>query len=476
MHKKTRYSLAAIATFAGLSLSAIAGPPLPTKPSAPAADSNPLSFADGLITIDIQERLRFESRENNFDFNDSVNSLTDDSWLLQRARIGIKIKPNSWLTFYAQGQDSREIMSDRADFPGLLGAEGDDPFDLRQAYIEIADYAQCPWGFKLGRQILSFGDERIVGAFDWNNIGRTFDAAKLTYKSGPLTVDAFAASVVVPRRSGMNMSDLYNGNENSRDQIFSGIYASTTAWGPQTTDLYVLHLHEDQVTTSTNFLTLGARMKSKPGAFAPAAVSDGKGVVAAPKPVGLDYDFEGAFQTGEVRGLDLTAFALHGGIGYTFDTGWMPRIGVAYNYGSGDGNPADGDTETFQNLFPTNHKFYGQMDVFSWQNMQDLEISFKCSPTKKLTAKAEFHAFWLASTDDSWYRANGIATVRPLSPVARGASDSVGYEADVTLTYTVSKNLSFEGGYSHFFAGDYLSDTGASDDADFVYLQTSISF
>ena len=474
MHKTTRYSLAAIAAFAGLSLSAFAGPPTAMK--APTPDANPLSFADGLITIDIQERLRFESRENNFDFNNPVNSLTDDSWLLQRARIGIKIKPTSWLTFYAQGQDSREIMSDRADFPGLLGAEGDDPFDLRQAYIEIADYAQCPWGFKLGRQILSFGDERIVGAFDWNNIGRTFDAAKLTYKSGPLTVDAFAASVVVPRRSGMNMSDLYNGNENRREQIFSGIYASTTAWGPQTTDLYVLHLHEDQLTTSTNFLTLGARMKSKPGAFAPAPVSDGKSVAPAPKPVGLDYDFEGAFQTGEVRGLDLTAFALHGGIGYTFDTGWMPRIGIAYNYGTGDGNPADGDTETFQNLFPTNHKFYGQMDVFSWQNMQDLELSFKCSPTKKLTAKAEFHAFWLASTDDSWYRANGIATVRPLTPVARGASDSVGYEADVTLTYTVSKNLSFEGGYSHFFAGDYLSDTGASDDADFVYLQTSITF
>ena len=476
MHKTTRYSLAAIAAFAGLSLSAIAGPPAPAKSPAPAPDANPLSFADGFITIDIQERLRFESRENNFDFNNPVNSLTDDSWLLQRARIGIKIKPNSWLTFYAQGQDSREIMSDRADFPGVLGAEGDDPFDLRQAYIEIADYAKSPWGLKLGRQILSFGDERIIGAFDWNNFGRTFDAAKLTYKSGPLTVDAFAASVVVPRRSGMNMSDLYNGNETRREQIFSGIYASTTAWGPQTTDLYVLHLHEDQLTTSTNFLTLGARLKSKPGAFAPAPVSDGKSVAPAPKPVGFDYDFEGAFQTGEVRGLDLTAFALHGGIGYTFDTGWMPRIGIAYNYGSGDGNPADGDTETFQNLFPTNHKFYGQMDVFSWQNMQDLEISFKCSPTKKLTAKAEFHAFWLASTDDSWYRANGIATVRPLTPVARGASDSVGYEADVTLTYTVSKNLSFEGGYSHFFAGDYLSDTGASDDADFVYLQTSITF
>ncbi len=473
MKTNTRYSLAAIAAFAGISLSAIAGPPAMEKKL---PEANPLAFADGLITLDIQERLRWELRENNFDFNDNLRSLTDDNWLLQRARIGAKIKPASWLTFYAQAQDSREILSDRPDFPGVLGAEGDDTFDLRQAYLELADYTMSPWGFKLGRQVLSFGDERLIGGGEWTNFGRTFDAAKLTYKSGPLTVDAFASSVVVPRRSGMNMSDLYNGNETSRDQIFSGLYASTTAWGPQTTDLYALHLQEEQPTTSTSFFTIGTRIKSKPGAFAPAPASDGKGLVAAPKPVGFDYDFEGAYQTGEVRGLDLTAFALHGGIGYTFDTAWMPRLGLAYNYGSGDENPADGSSETFQNLFPTNHKFYGQMDVFSWQNMQDLEVSFKCSPTKQLTAKAEFHAFWLASTDDSWYRANGIATVRPLTPLARGASDSVGYEADATLTYTVSKNLSFEGGYSHFFAGDYLSDTGASDDADFVYLQTSITF
>ncbi len=475
MIKTTRYSLAAIAAFAGISFAAIAGPPAPAlKTKAP--EANPLSFADGLITIDIQERLRWELKDDNFDFNDAVRTINDDNWLLQRARIGVKVKPSSWLTFYAQAQDSREVLSDRADFPGLLGAEGDDSFDLRQAYIELADYTKSPWGLKLGRQILSYGDERIVGAFDWNNIGRTFDAAKLTYKSGALTVDAFAASVVVPRRSGMNMSDFYNGNETRREQIFSGIYASTTALGPQTTDFYALHLHEEQLVTSTNFITLGTRIKSKPGTFAPASASDGKGVVTAPKPVGFDYDFEGAYQTGEVKGLDLTAFALHGGIGYTFDTACMPRLGVAFNYGSGDGDPSDGDVETFQNLFPTNHKFYGQMDVFSWQNMKDLEVSFKCAPTKKLTAKAEFHAFWLADTNDSWYRANGIATVRPLTPVARAASDFVGYEVDATLTYTVSKNLSFEGGYSHFFAGDYLSDTGASDDADFVYLQTSITF
>jgi hypothetical protein len=459
-----------------------------------APESNPLSFADGMFVFDVQERLRWEIRENNFDFNDAVNSLTDDNWFLQRARIGLLVKPCDWFKIYAQEQDSREIDSDRPDFPGQLGAEGDDSFDLRQGYLEFGNSKTFPLTLKVGRQIMSYGDERLIGSFDWNNIGRTFDAAKLRWEEKSWSLDAFASTVVVPERGSYNQSDFLNGNETDREQTFSGLYFSTTGVGPQTIDLYALHLYENQnpkylpkAIGDTSFVTLGLRVKSKPGAFAhsePVAPPDGKSVAdgksapppAAPKMVGLDYEFEGAFQTGEVRGLDLTAFAVHGGLGYTFDVAWKPRLGVEYNYGTGDDNPADGDIETFQNLFPTNHKFYGQMDVFSWQNMHDLGVIVKAQPIKAVTLKAEYHAFWLASTDDVWYRANGVTAVRPLNAAARNADNYTGSEVDVTAQWTVNKHLAVEAGYSHFFAGAYLADTGPSDDADFGYVQATITF
>src|SRR5688572_4525210 len=93
-----------------------AGAPIPPPPEKPPGPL--LSMADGRIVFDIQERLRWEIRENNFDFNDSVRSLTDDNWFLNRFRIGMALKPTDWLTIYAQGQDSREWLSDRADIPG----------------------------------------------------------------------------------------------------------------------------------------------------------------------------------------------------------------------------------------------------------------------------------------------------------------------------------------------------------------------
>ena len=144
---------------------------------------------------------------------------------------------------------------------------------------------------------------------------------------------------------------------------------------------------------------------------------------------------------------------------------------MAYNYGT-----ADSDIETFQNLFPTDCKFYGQMDVFSWQNMQDLEKSVKAQPLKSVTLKAEYHAFWLASTDDVWYSVNGVTAVRPLNAADRNASNYAGSEVDLTVQCSVTKNVSLEAGYSHFFAGDYLADAGPSDDADFGYIHAAITF
>ena len=81
--------------------------------------------------------------------------------------------------------------------------------------------------------------------------------------------------------------------------------------------------------------------------------------------------------------------------------------------------------------------------------------------------------FWLANTSDGWYRANGSTLVRPISP---SADSYAGSEIDLTVIYKASKNLALQAGYSHFFAGNYLDDTGAGDDADFFYTQAQIDF
>jgi hypothetical protein len=464
------------------------------RPVVQPAEENPFSFFGGKVVIDMEERLRWEIRENNFDFSDRTESLTDDNWFLNRFRVGLMIKPTRWLRIYAQGQDAQEINSDRPDIPNNLGADGDNHFDLRQGYIEIGDPESFPLILKVGRQVLLYGDERLIGPSDWTNLSRSFDAVKLRWQEKSWWLDAFASTVVVPTRFQYDQSDFAGGTETHRDQVFSGLYFSTTALPFQTTDLYLLHLYENQnprylpaARGDTRFFTMGFRVKSKPGYFAhqePVAPPDGKSVAdgktppppAPPKPIGFDYDAEFAFQNGEWRGLDLTAWAIHAGAGYTFDTSWLPRLGLAYNHGSGDSDPNDADSETFQNLFPSNHKPYGVMDVFSWQNMHELEVTLSVKPVRSVTVGAEFHAFWLASTDDVWYRSNGSTAVRPLNARSRNADSYAGSEIDVVANWAACKNFEFQIGFAHFFAGQYLAETGAADDADFGYVQTKISF
>ena len=93
----------------------------------------------------------------------------------------------------------------------------------------------------------------------------------------------------------------------------------------------------------------------------------------------------------------------------------------------------------------------------------------------------DYHAFFLADTNDYWYRSNGISTLRTGTPDGRdvrtiGARAFAGQEVDFTVACEWRKNVKVLIGYSHFFAGDYLSDTGANDDADFGYLMTTISY
>ena len=57
-----------------------------------------------------------------------------------------------------------------------------------------------------------------------------------------------------------------------------------------------------------------------------------------------------------------------------------------------------------------------------------------------------------------------------------GASNFAGHEIDIAVSYSPTKYLKLYTGYSHFFAGDYLLDTGASDDADLGYVMATLQF
>ena len=184
----------------GIALLALGLPARAAGKKKEAVEKPLLSFANGLVTFDFEERLRFEARNNNRDFDNSINDPRDDAWVLSRLRLGIAIRPCDWLKIYAQTQDTREWFSTRGNVPGINGVEGGDYFDLRQLYVELGNVQEFPLSLTVGRQTLIYGDYRLVTDGKWGDFGRTFDGVKLRLETGDFWVDAFAVRPVQIRQ------------------------------------------------------------------------------------------------------------------------------------------------------------------------------------------------------------------------------------------------------------------------------------
>lgn len=408
--------------------------------TAQSQSSNPLQFH-------WENMNRLEIRDNTFDFNNDVDHINDDEFLLNRFRLSAMYTPNGKVKFFVQAQDTRELASKRPDVPSMLGAEGDDPFDLRQCYAELGD-PTSGFSVKLGRQVLLYGDQRLIGPLEWNAISRTFDAAKLHWAGMDGTwIDAFVSSVVVP--------DAEHFNNSSDDSFFSGIYGHAKLTTCDEAEAYLFHQYDQ--TREDDFLTLGARYKSVPKAYG-----------------AWDYEAEFAYQQGDAKGLDLQAYAFYAEAGYTFsDFAGTPRVSLEYSFGSGDDLAGDNKQGGFQNLYPTNHAHYGFMDAFSWNNMHDVCLHMNAKPNSVWSIGADVHAFWLADTADTWKRANNVTPVRPASA---SADPFAGMELDLFTSYNIQDHVILTLGYSRFFAGPYLDETGAGDDANFCYFSSSWTF
>jgi hypothetical protein len=126
-------------------------------------------------------RFRYEVFDNaspaypNRDFQRN-GAANDNRYLWTRERIHFGYN-TPWLSVYGEGQNSDSTGDHDTRNPGR------DPFDLYQAFVILGNAKEFPLTAKVGRQELIYGDERLIGASDWSNTGRSFDAAKLRYEN-----------------------------------------------------------------------------------------------------------------------------------------------------------------------------------------------------------------------------------------------------------------------------------------------------
>lgn len=416
----------------------------------------PHFFWDGRLKMKAggQSRYRYEYRD---DFNLNSTTYEDDSIHLLRNRLNLDLaylsdSGGQPVRFFAEGQEAHSFARSDVNQSALFVNE----LDLRQLFLELkSPWKEAPLLLKAGRQVLSYGDERLVGGFDWSNVARVFDALKLVYTPHPwIQLDLFASRAVRVEK------DRFDSTPHSDN--FYGIYASVKPFYDHVLDTFLFIRHNRD--TSLPGEKAGARDGLKEYTF---------GNRLKGKKRGFDYGTEYAIQLGSRAHDDIQAWAFHQDLGYTFAKApWTPRIYGEYNHASGDRDPSNGKFQTFDNLFPTNHNKYGYIDFVSLKNINDFMVGAGVKPHARLTLSSDFHWFVLDAKESAWFNAGG-AVFRAANA---NASPHLGNELDLLATYKLTEHLSVLGGYSRFFAGPFAEDTGAHDDAHFFYLQTLFNF
>ena len=387
-------------------------------------------------SVDITGQLRHRFERNGKSFDAAV---AGDLFSLQRTRLNLLFQSSTKVSVFFQLQDSRVWGSENGTMDGSASA-----IDLHQGYVSISNFFWQPLSIKFGRLEMSYGNQRLVGAVGWSNIGRSFDGIVLNYKKSKLNLNLWETKI---KEDNLVLTK-------DTDRYFFGTYGQYDWSQDWRSDFWLLYdLDRDSVQIGPD---IGKnRLSRLTGGFAENI-----------KYHNLSLSFEASYQLGKIESdstnrKNIKAYLLSGQIGYSFAGKMKPWIGLAVDQLSGDKNNTDDSYRVFNTLYATNHKFYGFMDYFINipahtfnRGLRDFIIRGKLNPRTSMQIALDFHRFSLG---------NKVGL----------SSDELGSEIDLTVKYLYDKKVTFQSGYSLFFPGDVFPD---ADRSSWFYLMTVVNF
>ncbi|MEQ9411257.1 MAG: alginate export family protein [Fuerstiella sp.] len=475
----------------------------------------PLLFAAVCLTLLPSQRQQLQAADNEFDAQALFNDLAGDesifSDLKNREAGDLKYSVGGELRHRFMNEDNRlrppggnaeyslwrftpylSVQYNRVG--GFIEAidasawqEGDvayarAPIDVNRldflryyAEIKLLEESGTTLKYRYGRQFLKYGGQRLLSPLAWSNTYRNFEGHKFLYSSPDWDVDAFMMKSVngAAGGAGFGFSSLDSADE---DRWISGVYSTFKGLENNTLDLYWLYFNERNPSFDGGMGTFN-RMDGERHTLG-LRLAGSQPIKECDTVVGTwTWDFEGAYQFGHdqfgasavVR--DVNAGMAAASVGYTFnEVLWSPGITGFYYWGSGDNDPTSGDINTFYTMYPLGHAYWGLIDNFSGQNLQDAGATFTLKPHKKLTVATSYHLFNKANSNGNVWNIVG-------APIGSANTSNIGQELDIVATVPVTSNFNVQAGYFWFFYGDAINaGPAARDDARQFYLQTTWKF
>ncbi|MFQ5600766.1 MAG: alginate export family protein, partial [Candidatus Krumholzibacteriia bacterium] len=147
-------------------------------------------FAES-VPFEINGEIRVRNENDARDFNSETGL---KSFNLMRTRLGVSVNPAQDMHVFVQVQDSRvQGVASPSTTPGV---QEDTRLDLHQGFFEVQNWGWTGFGVKAGRMEVRFGNERLVGVNDWDNVSRTFDGVMALFSNEKVKVKTLFANLV----------------------------------------------------------------------------------------------------------------------------------------------------------------------------------------------------------------------------------------------------------------------------------------
>jgi hypothetical protein len=286
------------------------------------------------------------------------------------------------------------------------------------------------WSTRLGRQVISYDNQRILGEVDWAQQAQSHDAALVTYKN---------------KKSQLDVALAYNANgetDIATPYTVANYKAMQYAW---------YHTEFGKINMSLLFLNTGFENKLTPPIPTPTPelkidYMQTFGTYMNSKGKKWDGNLWFYGQTGKSNTYSVSAFDAALNFNYALTDQFKAGFGYEFLSGKSQANTST-DIKSFNPIFGTNHGFNGYMDYFYVGNhknsvgLQDAFLKFGYTVNKWQFALLP-HVFSAANT--------------VLDANKNEMSNYLGTEVDFTFGYSVHKFINVTGGYSQMFATDTM--------------------
>lgn len=390
------------------------------------------------LDVNLQIRPRFEYR------NGYKSLLLDGqegtSQISQRSRLNFNYKQDQ-LTVKLTFQNTRTwgdvTTTATADKNGVAVFEGWAQYDFTEK-----------WSARMGRQVLSYDNQRIMGEMDWAQQGQSHDALMVSFH---------------PKNHQLDMGLAYNSNAENTVQTPYTIANYKTmqyAW---------YHTTFDKIGASLLLLNTGYEFSRTPNPELIIDYMQTFGTYLTYKTGKIDSNLSFYGQTGKSTDQQVSAYDAAINVGYSITDSF--KAGLGYEYLSGKAtNDGSSVIKSFNPIFGTNHGFNGYMDYFYVGNhlknvgLQDAFLKLNYNANKWQFALIP-HVF-LAAAD--------VVVL----PTNEKMDSYLGTEIDATFGYSFRKDINVSGGYSQMFGSktmEFIKGGDAGHTNNWAWLMISVN-